>query len=1465
MSLQRKSAGSTDQLEIPPLVHQQLRSSGEPLQTDARALMESRFGHDFSQVRVYTDSEAAKSARSVNALAFTVGSKVVFGAGQFKPGTSEGQRLLAHELTHVVQQTTHSPRDVGSGIAPSGTLAEREADQAAESVVAGGPIRSPKSFGTELNRQPVPGAEGWPSAAGSNKAKSTVKGIERIPLSGLAVGHQGGKGDSGKAVVLASPTLDTTKPIDVLLHFHGHNTGYEEAGGKVRDDAVDNIEAQLAGSSRPQLVAVLPQGTPKAAFGTTALPGDKATKSFDPDAYIENVLSVLVKLTIWKAKPSVTGVMLSGHSGAGELINEKILGSALGSNIGAGASPTTGSKVPAAFKELALFDAINGPNEHARLYEFLKMKMADELKNALAMSTADERISFLKSSFKFRAYYSHDAKTGNFYSQWHVGPVVSPKAVYTESIQGLISKFLAASAPALGGSSSGAYQAFADNYKVIDAGTAAHNQMVAASDNLKDAIRVLPKRAAGLSANEPALIPPAVYETLGASGKSLDPTSLAWANEHFQRDLSGVRIHDDAQAAASARSVQAVAYTAGRDIVFDRGHYAPATPWGRRLLAHELTHVIQQGERPVSASDLSIGARGDSLETQADRIADPITGPGLARSMPSGIASPALQRAPATVNAAMCEATANADPAELGTCNYKEPENCPTYEGWIASFTLLKTFVAEDTPGTNVSDIKVFGGGPASKDFRPAPKGQTAPGAAPAPDKVFPRLKPGERFIDHPTDTWVKECLPANLRTVAYQLPADCADIVMILRHVWLAAHNRTQKFHQWILGSGAGKAEAANIHNVITQEGTNRVSGMVEPYTDANGNRLLSIKDLAPLLHAGDILVWWHFDKGFDKPHTGGHAHTIAEVQRDETGALKDLVLLQGNEPLFGREDPSAPVSATNPARQKEDIDEFLKKEDPKGKRPTFKQLGSAPGRRIERPTAGTAGLKFEDSDPKADKSKVPTWKWGKTTLLIAAGPSKATPRPAMEKAKKGEKQQRRLSDWNSSFQKATSANLFDVLEAALSEARAMIEAGRTVSDDDVRGLGEAAGQMVWRLAKKGQDFGQESHFNVINKMRAIIAAMRGSSNQPLSLSKPLDASSSRLTLVRLFGIIEDAFMTAARGGADLKFSAPGAKAENVVKTLLTGFDPFNTSDSSKAPRVGEWNPSGAAVLAMDGKPIKLEKGVAAVEGIVLPVNFDQFKTGMVEKIVKPFAGDVDAVLTVSVDAGIKEAGGVRFERYAVGSHRLNNNVLEPIPAAPGGGAGPAIIETDAPLDTIKGETAQSKKGKLAIAEPTIGEDVKFRFSDPKVADAALKALGLQPQGVPDPEITDHTALQTIIKSMSRDKTTAGITFKAGGKDFKALVVSGPGGDFLSNEVSYRVLRLLAETKSPKNPISFHTHTEKGNLIPSDKSTKAATKVRNEEIAKGKAIRDRLVATLTRIIQSVGKIIMGRRSTGKP
>jgi hypothetical protein len=79
-------------------------SGGQPLDAATRAFFEPRFGHSFANVRVHTDTRAGESAAAVRALAYTVGRNIVFGAGQYLPGTQTGQRLLAHELAHVVQQ-----------------------------------------------------------------------------------------------------------------------------------------------------------------------------------------------------------------------------------------------------------------------------------------------------------------------------------------------------------------------------------------------------------------------------------------------------------------------------------------------------------------------------------------------------------------------------------------------------------------------------------------------------------------------------------------------------------------------------------------------------------------------------------------------------------------------------------------------------------------------------------------------------------------------------------------------------------------------------------------------------------------------------------------------------------------------------------------------------------------------------------------------------------------------------------------------------------------------------------------------------------------------------------------------------------------------------------------------------------------------------------------------------------------
>ena len=84
---------------------QAIQYGGQPLSKSERTYFEPRFGVDFSQVRLHSDAQAAESARALNAKAYTLGQDVVFGTGQYTPGTGEGRRLMAHELIHVVQQS----------------------------------------------------------------------------------------------------------------------------------------------------------------------------------------------------------------------------------------------------------------------------------------------------------------------------------------------------------------------------------------------------------------------------------------------------------------------------------------------------------------------------------------------------------------------------------------------------------------------------------------------------------------------------------------------------------------------------------------------------------------------------------------------------------------------------------------------------------------------------------------------------------------------------------------------------------------------------------------------------------------------------------------------------------------------------------------------------------------------------------------------------------------------------------------------------------------------------------------------------------------------------------------------------------------------------------------------------------------------------------------------------------------
>ena len=136
-SLQRFAVAQSPTADVPPIVSEVLRSPGRKLDPETREFFEDRLGHDFSLVQIHTDTKAATSASSVGALAYTAGSHVVFGSGQFAPSSAQGRRLLAHELTHTVQQgpQTSPPQTIGPVFDPL----ESEATHNERLVQAAGP------------------------------------------------------------------------------------------------------------------------------------------------------------------------------------------------------------------------------------------------------------------------------------------------------------------------------------------------------------------------------------------------------------------------------------------------------------------------------------------------------------------------------------------------------------------------------------------------------------------------------------------------------------------------------------------------------------------------------------------------------------------------------------------------------------------------------------------------------------------------------------------------------------------------------------------------------------------------------------------------------------------------------------------------------------------------------------------------------------------------------------------------------------------------------------------------------------------------------------------------------------------------------------------------------------------------------------------------------------------------------
>jgi hypothetical protein len=183
-------------------INRALQSDGRPLDVPTRAQMQARFGHDFSEVRVHTDARAGESAQALDALAYTVGPDIVFGSGQYAPETTEGQRLLAHELTHVVQQGAAPAADAitPSGVSNAGKTAavqrqvhvgdslparvqrQDEADAGAPVSTDGGSSTTDSSLDGGMTRNPMLPSTEWSLSGGFSAGGGVIGGGQALAM-----------------------------------------------------------------------------------------------------------------------------------------------------------------------------------------------------------------------------------------------------------------------------------------------------------------------------------------------------------------------------------------------------------------------------------------------------------------------------------------------------------------------------------------------------------------------------------------------------------------------------------------------------------------------------------------------------------------------------------------------------------------------------------------------------------------------------------------------------------------------------------------------------------------------------------------------------------------------------------------------------------------------------------------------------------------------------------------------------------------------------------------------------------------------------------------------------------------------------------------------------------------------------------------------------------------------------------
>jgi len=521
--------------QAPSIVDGVVKQPGSPLDRPTRQFFESRFGTSFDSVRIHTDGQAAESARSVAARAYTVGNHVAFGAGEFSPNSHAGRTLLAHELVHVQQQRGGD----------SGVLA-----------------RVPTRAGVEKEDYSFSTNCGWIDWGHANPgfAKKLIASVQAAS-DALAPG--------------ATPAADA---------------------GTTTSPAMQASKAGVVFSSASMTV--------------------KLARTLTPDEVIAVSLSLFKNISIIFEVQQIWTDWASGSAFSQEDLPSNLISfyrAAKGYSQGDIKGFCASQGKDASLQE---FDA---------RHDFKKNKTFDPIGATgpwpAELSSIDEKVGGSLYTVQ-SSTVGGPANRSAICPMYRVVGTIGDTDLFIISVGG--AHFTAADNVRVvptyqvdpdrtGGGGSFTYievTPFAQpdidafNKKGVKFPVWAPSNVLECLElSGTDVAATLRRMPVANGAANTGAAPPSVSETLGRPGSSLSAEARAFMEPRFGENFGGVRVHTDDAAARSAEAIGARAYTLGNHIVFGRGHEPSGSSMSRRLLAHELSHVVQQrgARRPNTA------------------------------------------------------------------------------------------------------------------------------------------------------------------------------------------------------------------------------------------------------------------------------------------------------------------------------------------------------------------------------------------------------------------------------------------------------------------------------------------------------------------------------------------------------------------------------------------------------------------------------------------------------------------------------------------------------------------------------------------------------------------------------------------------------------------------------------------------------------------------------------------------